>query len=513
MCKLGRALGLLALVSAFLAGWPAWAEVKLPAIFSDSMVLQCDRPLTVWGWADPGEKVVVSIAGQTHSVTAAADGKWQVKLDALKPGGPLTMVVKGANTIELKDVLVGEVWLCSGQSNMAWTVAASANFPQEREAANYPQIRMFRVANKTAAQPQSDCQGQWVVCSPETVGGFSATGYFFGRELHQQLKVPVGLINSSWGGTPIRAWTSIAAQESTPELKHIIENFNKSLAVFDMEKARQAYQKQLEQWEKEAAEAKAAGKPFQKRKPNPPQDPNTSPHSPGRLYNAMIIPLAPFAIRGAIWYQGESDAGNAPLYGIQLRTMIDNWRKDWGNQFAFLFVQLPNFMAPQKEPSETGGWPLIREQFLKSLAIPNTGMAVTIDIGEANDIHPKNKQDVGKRLAQWALAKVYGKDVVACGPLYKGMTKRDNQIVISFDHLGGGLEAKGDKLKGFAIAGEDRKFVWADARIEGDTVVVSSPDVKNPVAVRYAWANNPDCNLYNKAGLPASPFRTDDWEQ
>jgi len=495
-----------------LAGVAA-AEVKLPSVFGEHMVLQREMPVPVWGWADPGEKVTVTFAGQSKSATADSNGRWSVKLDALKAGGPHVLAVQGTNTVRFNDVFVGEVWLCSGQSNMAWTVNMSANKDAEIAAANYPQIRMLSVARKTAQQPQDNCQAEWKVCSPSTVGGFSAVGYFFGRELHQQLGVPVGLIDSSWGGTPIQAWTCVKAQLEVRQLAPIIEAFEKAAASYNADRARENYEKQLAKWKEMAAKAKKEGKPAPRR-PQSPQDPGTSPHGPGRLFNGMIAPLAPYAIRGAIWYQGESNAGNAKIYGLQLRTMIANWRSLWKQgDFAFLSVQLPNFMAPQQQPSETGGWPLIREQFLQTLSVPNTGMAVTIDIGEANDIHPRNKQDVGKRLAQWALAKVYGKDVIPSGPLYRSMRKDGSKIVLEFDYADGLTARGGQKLKGFAIAGPDRKFVWAEAQIVGDKVIVSSPEVKTPVAVRYGWANNPDCNLYNKAGLPASPFRTDDWDE
>ncbi len=323
--------------------------------------------------------------------------------------------------------------------------------------------------------------------------------------------MPVGLINSSWGGTPVEAWMSVKAQQTHEELKPMLDDWQQRVAAYDPQKAKQQYDEALARWEEAAEKAKAEGKPVPQR-PRPPTDPRLSPHRPGNLYNGMIAPLCPFAIRGAIWYQGEANAGRASTYGLQLATMIRNWRENWGYEFPFAWVQLPNFMAPQQQPSE-GGWAWIREQMLQTLALPQTGMAVTIELGEAGDIHPKNKQDVGKRLALWALAEVYGKDIVYSGPIYKGMKREGEKIILSFDQTDGGLVAEGGKLRGFAIAGEDRNFVWAEARIEGDTVVVSSPEVKQPVAVRYGWASNPDCNLYNEAGLPASPFRTDQWEQ
>lgn len=498
----------------------AAADVKVPGVFGDHMVLQRDMPLVVWGTADPAEEVAVTVAEQSKAATADGEGKWSVKLDALKAGGPYEMKIQGKNnTVQLRDVFAGEVWLCSGQSNMQMTVSGVINKEVEIASADHPKIRMLTVDRKTAKEPQHDCGGKWQVCSPKTVAGFSAAGYFFGRELHKQLDVPVGLIDSSWGGTPIQAWTSTKAQAAEPELKPMIDQLMQQAKTYDPAKAMAQYEKQLAKWKQAVAQAKAEGTPRKGRQAQPPQkpqEPQLSPWAPGSLYNGMIAPLAPYAIRGAIWYQGESNAGSK-LYGLQMRTMIANWRGDWRKgDFPFLFVQLPNFMAPQQKPSEpAGGWPLTREIFLKTLtAVPNTGMAVTIDVGEANDIHPRNKQEVGRRLAQWALAKTYGKDVVACGPLYKSMRVDGNKIVVEFDCVGGGLGARdGDKLKGFAIAGADKKFLWAEARIAGDTVVVSSPEIESPAAVRYAWANNPDCNLINKAGLPASPFRTDDWTQ
>ncbi len=491
----------------------AAAEVKLPALFSPHMVMQRDMSVPVWGWANAGEEVSVTLAGQTQKTRTDAQGRWCVRLSPLPAGGPHVLVVQGANRIEIPDVLVGEVWLCSGQSNMAMTVSACMNREAEIAAANFPQIRMFTVARRPAAEPQTDCQGTWAVCSPETVGGFSATAYFFGRRLHQELKVPVGLVHSSWGGTPIQAWTSRKAQQAIAELAFLVAGYEKAVASYDPAGAQKRYEKQLAAWKAAAAKAKAQGAKFARPRPQPPLPPQQSPHSPGVLYDGMIAPLVPYALRGAIWYQGESNAGNARLYGLQLRTMIAEWRSAWGQgEFPFLFVQLPNFMAPQQQPSETGGWPLIREQMLKTLEVSNTGMAVTIDVGDADDIHPKNKQDVGSRLAQWALAKTYGKPILPCGPLYKAMRRRANQIVLEFEYADG-LSARGGPLKGFAVAGADRRFVWADARIEGRTVVVSSPQVAEPVAVRYGWANNPACTLVNGAGLPASPFRTDDWPE
>jgi len=386
----------------------------------------------------------------------------------------------------------------------------------EVAAAKWPQIRMLQVARTTAETPQDDVKATWVVCSPETVAGFSAAAYFFGRELHQQLKRPVGLINSSWGGTPIQAWTSTKAHLSVPQLAPLVAGLQRAIETYDPTQDQQRYEKQLAAYQRAVAKAKADGVTFKGRPPRKPVHPRVSPNSVARLYNGMIAPLVPYALRGAIWYQGESNAGGAAQYGLQMRTLSAVWRGAWHEgDFPFLFVQLPNFMALQQKPSETSAWPLLREQFLKTLAVPNTGMAVTIDIGEAEDIHPKNKQDVGRRLAWWALAKVYKTGMPASGPLFREAKQVGKAMLVEFDYCDGLTSRDGGPLKGFAIAGKDRKFVWADAQILGERVRVSSPAVPEPEAVRYLWANNPNPpgNLVNQAGLPASPFRTDDWPE
>lgn len=487
------------------------AAVRLPAVIGDNMVLQRDQAVPIWGWADAGEKVTVTILGQTKSAQADANGKWMVRLDALAAGGPHTMTVAGENTITLKNLLVGDVWLCSGQSNMQMSVARSNNAEEEIAAANYPQIRLLSVPSKGTQQPQQDFQGQWAECGPATVGGFSAAAYFFGRKLHQDLDVPIGLIHCSWGGSSCEAWVRRDVLEADARYKPLLENWDQRAATYDPQKAQEAWQKQMDAWKKKAAEAKAAGKE-PPRAPRKPADPRVGQHRPANCYNGMLLPLIPYAIRGAIWYQGEANAGRAYQYRQLFPLMIRQWRNDWAQgEFPFYYVQLANYMAVKPEPGEST-WAELREAQTMTLQTPNTGMAVIIDIGEANDIHPKNKQDVGNRLALWALAKTYGKKLVYSGPIYRSMEKKDNQIVLRFDHAGSGLVAKdGQPLKGFSIAAADKKFVWAEARIAGDTVVVSSPAVPDPVAVRYAWADNPVCNLYNQEGLPANPFRTDDW--
>jgi sialate O-acetylesterase len=487
-----------------------FADVKLPAVIGDNMVLQQGQKIAIWGWAEPGEEVMVGVSWHTMEwgVTADEKGNWMFKMNPPKVGGPYEMTLRGKNTVTIKNILVGEVWVCSGQSNMQFAVRQAANAEQEIAAAQYPNIRLFSVERKVAEQPQSDCVGSWQPCSPQTVADFSAVAYFFGRELHKEIDTPIGLIHTSWGGTPAEAWTSKDALRSEPACAPILQRYADAVAKYP--EAMKEYERKVDEWKAAVAKAKAEGsKP--PRGPGAPFGPG-HPHSPGGLYNAMIAPLIPYGIRGAIWYQGESNAGRAYQYRRLFPAMIKCWRKEWGQgDFPFLFVQLANFMAVKPEPAESE-WAELREAQSMTLALPNTGMAVIIDIGEANDIHPKNKQDVGRRLALWALAKTYAKQLVYSGPLYKSMEVQGNKIILHFDHVGGGLVAGGgEPLKGFAIAGADRKFVWADAKIDGNAVVVSTDGVAEPVAVRYAWADNPVCNLYNKEGLPASPFRTDDW--
>jgi sialate O-acetylesterase len=490
------------------------AEIRLPAIIGDNMVLQAEGRSCLWGWADPNEEIDVTVSWRQVDWTIQADerGQWIFQMTAPPAGGPYEITFKGKNSVTIKNILAGEVWICSGQSNMQWSVKQSARAEQEIAAATAPQMRLFTVERKVAERPQEDCTGKWVVCSPETIADFSAVGYFFGRELHKEFKQPIGLIHTSWGGTPAEAWTSPAALLENPGLEPILARYREALSAYPTALAK--HKESLAKWEEAVRQAKAESKPAPAR-PGAPMGPD-HPHSPAGLFNAMVAPLIPYTIRGAIWYQGESNAGRAYQYRDLFPTMIKSWWNTWQEQggqedFPFLFVQLANYMAVKDEPGDSA-WAELREAQLMTLELPNTGMAVTIDIGEAKDIHPKNKQDVGKRLALWALANTYGKDVVYSGPLYKSMLKKDNRIILSFDHVGDGLVAQGgEPLKGFAIAGADRKFIWAEAKIEGNRILVSSDKITDPVAVRYGWADNPVCNLYNKAGLPASPFRTDTW--
>jgi len=488
----------------------AFADVKLPAVIGDNMVLQQGEKISIWGWARPGEEVMISVSWHSMrwAVTADKEGKWAFKMNSPKVGGPYEMTISGKNVITIKNIMVGEIWVCSGQSNMQWPVKQLTNAEQEIAEANYPDIRLFTVTRKVAQQPQSDCEGNWTLCSPETVPDFSAVAYFFGKELHKQLDVPIGLIHTSWGGTTAEAWTRREVLESESDFEPILKRYDDAVANYPQ--ANKEYEQKVEEWKQAVKKAKADGKTAP-RKPREPFGPGSS-HTPAGLYNAMIAPLIPYGIQGAIWYQGESNASRAYQYRKLFGSMIKNWRDDWGQgDFPFLFVQLANFRAVNPEPGESD-WAELREAQLMTLDLPSAGMAVIIDIGEADNIHPKNKQDVGKRLALWPLARTYGKQLVYSGPIYKSMKVEGNKITLTFDYVGGGLVAIPDEpLKGFAIAGADRKFVWADAKIDGDSIVVSSNNVSEPVAVRYAWADNPVCNLYNKEALPASPFRTDDW--
>jgi sialate O-acetylesterase len=467
------------------------------------MVVQQKMKVPVWGWADPGEQVTVTLGASKATAAADADGKWMVRLDPLPAGGPLDMTVTGKNALTVKNVLAGEVYIASGQSNMEFSVNSVRNRDQEVQAANYPNIRMFTVQKSIACAPQTDCRGSWAVCSPATVPGFSAVAYFFAVNLQKALNVPIGIIHTSWGGTPVQSWTDRQSLVDAPALKPMADAIDGQFAAFSKDLAAS-----LHDWLPAYEKAVAAGRQPPLAPPIPLSQPG--PGTPTGLYNAMIAPLIPYGIAGAIWYQGESNAGNAPLYRTQFPAMIKGWRRLWGQgDFPFFWVQLANFMQVKPEPSESG-WAELREAQTMTLALPRTGMATIIDLGEAGNIHPTNKQDVGLRLALAAEKVAYGMEVVYSGPLYAGMKVEGDKVIISFTNVDGGLEARGgEPLKGFAVCGEDKKYVWADARIEGETVVVSSPQVPKPVAVRYAWADNPICNLYNKAGLPAVPFRTD----
>ncbi len=628
-----------------------FAQVELHPMFSDNMVLQRKTDAPIWGKASPGKqvKVVTSWNKKEYKTEVTSDGSWKIKVQTPAAGGPYSISISDGKEIKLNNVMIGEVWICSGQSNMEMPLAGWGqvnNFKEEIAAANYPQIRLLHVNKATSNQPESDLKvrdGGWQVCSPETVGLFSSVAYFFGRDLNQNLHVPIGLISTSWGGTIAEAWTSGESLENMPAFKDAVKKvktapnetqaeYEAKLKAWDIQLIQNDegykdnnpvwtdvnvddsdwkkmsvpsiwedrglngfdgvvwfrytldipanFQGQdlelglgtIDDWDITYFNGKQIGASNNRstprvytipgdmvktgkavitvkvtdtggnggfygenamylskinnqqetislvgdwkykttvdfatspRRPKSPNDPNRA----TVLYNAMLHPIIPYAIRGAIWYQGEANANRAAQYGELLPLLIRDWRKQWNSDFPFYFVQLANFRAMKPEPTESE-WAELRESQLKTLNLENTGMAVTIDIGDAKDIHPKNKQDVGLRLALAARANTYGQKIAYSGPIYKGYKIEQNKIRIYFDHTNGGLKTKDNQaLKGFAIAGSDHRFYWADAVIEGNEVVVSCPQVEFPVLVRYGWANNPDCNLYNGAGLPASPFR------
>ncbi len=623
------------------------ANVTMPKIFSDNMVLQYNKPIPVWGWADAGEKVTVHFNKQTKSIKADKNGKWMITLGNEAAGGPYELTISGKNTISIQDVLVGQVWICSGQSNMEFRVDGVINSKAEIASADYSLIHQFLVKKDIGSLPKSDISsGEWSICSPETVANFTAVGYFFARELYNELKMPIGLINTSWGGTHSETWTSKEAFQNSDEFKNMIGsmpslNFDSlnNVRKEAMLKKINALQGALpdgnavDTWKDAATDdtqwptmslpglweskqpgdldgvvwfrktitiaAADAGKAasidlamiddndityvngvqvgatnswIAQRHYSIPAgvlkegknviavrvedtgggggfhgdasgmkitidgkeqslagnwmfkvaaiaqgNTSTGPNDyPTLLYNAMLSPLMPYAIEGAIWYQGESNAGRAFQYRKAFPLMITDWRKHWGQgDFPFYFVQLATYSAAGGDTKKGSTWAELREAQAMTLSLPNTGMAVTTDIGEVNDIHPRNKQDVGKRLAAIALHQLYQKDNVYSGPVYQSMKTNGNKITLTFTQTGGGLVAK-DKysyLKGFEIAGSDKKFYFAKALIEGDHVVVFADSVLNPVAVRYGWADNAEeDNLFNKEGFPAGPFRTDSWK-
>lgn len=631
----------------------AFADVRLPALFNSHMVLQRHKPIPVWGWADKGERVAVELSGgnistQTKNIKTGKDGKWMVYLDPLEAGGPYQLFVKGKkNSLVLEDVLIGEVWICSGQSNMQWPVEWAADAEEEIAAANYTQIRQFEVPRVMSMTPREDLSGgSWQTATPEYVGKFTAVGYFFGRALYKELGVPIGLIHSAWGGTIVETWISREAMKSFDEFTAVVDEMpptlealgekrkvkllntiqelqgglpsesetqNWSAATYDdshwktLEMPRHFDRKGLDLldgvvWFRRefilpdslagqamvlslgsiddvdvtyvngikigSSTRKTSGgrtyilEPSQLRAgrnfiavriedfggrggfTGKPEDMKisrdayelslagdwkyriasvkdnnqyTGPNDAGTLlYNSMIAPLIPYAMQGAIWYQGESNAGRAYQYRKSFPLMINDWRSRWKESFPFLFVQLASFNAANGNSNKGSSWAELREaQDLTSQTLPQTGMVVIHDIGNPTDIHPRNKQEVGRRLALQALDMVYGQQFVDRGPRYQAMQKQGNKIVLSFTDTGSGLMAQGKYgyLEGFEIAGADRKFYWAKAEIEDGKVVVWSDEVKDPVAVHYGWADdNMEANLFNKEGLPAAPFRTDNWK-
>lgn len=515
------------LAAVFLTAQQARADVKPHALFTDGMVLQRGMKCPVWGKADPGEVVSVSFAAAkagasiavSAQVNADKDGKWRITFEIAPQmaGGPYEFTIKGKNTITLKDVYIGDVWVCSGQSNMEWPLRATHNAEEAIANSKNPKIRLFTVQKNTSDKPLTSFKGQpkWQECNPETVKGFTAVGYFFGRDLQKALDVPIGLINTSWGGTYAEAWTTHSGLKRDSALKATLEQYekNRPAARANYERAMKRYEEDMAVRKEAAAKAKEEGKKLElPPAPRRPVDPDHNPNRPSVLYNAMIHPLQPYAIKGAIWYQGEANAGRAYQYRTLLPTMIESWRKTWKQgDFPFLLVQLAPFKAIVSEPQESD-WAELREaQLLTSLHCKNCGMAVITDAGDPKDIHPRKKEPAGARLALAARGIAYGEKIEYSGPLYDKMTVKDGKAVLHFKHAGKGLEAKDGPLTGFTIAGADHHFYNAKAEIQGDTVLVWCDKVPHPEAVRYGWANCPVVNLWNKDGLPASPFRTDEF--
>ncbi|MCH7902985.1 MAG: sialate O-acetylesterase [Armatimonadetes bacterium] len=452
----------------------AFAGVTMPAVFSDNMVLQRDQPVRLWGWGTPGEEVRVIVDEEKWLVQVDDNGQWGVTLSAHEAGGPHVLTVEGSNKLEFKNVMFGDVFICSGQSNMQFAVRQSNNATEEIANATDRGIRLFEVPRVSSESPLASAGGGWAVCSPESVAGFSAVAYFFAKSIRVRTDVVIGLIHTSWGGTPVESWISRPGLRRIPETSVLLDDHLERMASPQL----------------------MASAPASARRPA---------WFPGGLYNGMIAPFTKYGVRGAIWYQGESNTGNPSLYRRTFPELIHNWRRAWGQRsFVFYFVQLANFRG-------NPGWPGLREAQFMALDLQETGMAVTIDIGNTNDIHPKNKQDVGYRLARWALRDIYGLSVVPSGPLYAGLKRVGARLEVSFDFGSGLKPSSGEALLGFEIAGADQNFVPAQVQIKGDKVVVWSDQVQLPVAVRYGWLADPNCNLVNDAGLPASPFRTDDW--
>jgi sialate O-acetylesterase len=498
----------------------ATGAVQPAALFTNNMVLQREIAVPVWGTAAPGEKITVLFQKQQQKAIAGNDGKWLIKLEPLKSGGPFEMSITGSNTVIIHNVYIGDVWLCSGQSNMDMTLAKEDRYwcgvyheAEELAIADYPMIRVFDVDYAPNDKLQQDVKGTWEITSPATAGHFSAAAYFFARNLYEKYKIPIGLITTAYGASTVEAWTSQKVLESNPLFFKLLNDYERKKKIYDTAvSAKEKYRIAYARWQKDSTSAKAAKKDIPKSPGNP--DPERDQHNPFVLYNGMVAGLIPYAIKGTAWYQGESNIPTKEIYSLQMEAMIKNWRTDWGQgDFPFIFVQLANYgKYIDTVAGKGGGTTYIREQQLKNLAVSNTAMVVAIDnADDPANIHPKNKQAIGKRLAIAAEGLVYHEGIIWSGPLFSKMEVNGKMARIDFSNADSGLDIIGDTLYGFAIAGADKKFYWANARKENGSVFVSSPDVPSPVAVRYGWGDNPKVNLYNNEGLPASPFRTDDW--
>ncbi|MDG2126050.1 MAG: sialate O-acetylesterase, partial [Verrucomicrobiales bacterium] len=492
----------------------ASAELKLPAIFGDHMVLQQKLANPVWGWDEPETQVTVSFNGQTKQATAGDDGKWTVKLDPVPANAnPATIKITGTSERTLTDVLVGEVWMCSGQSNMGWPVTGDWKFQVETLASNHPNLRLISVPQVGTQEPQNDFNGKWEAATPKTCANFSAVGFYYGRYLHEILGVPVGLIDNAWGGSAAEAWIRRDTLDSAPQFTALAADWKQREAGLTGPEAEAKHATAVEKWKTAAAEAKAAGK----RPPRAPRGPGGTlkgNQRPGNIFAGVVHPTLPYGIKGVIWYQGESNAGRAHEYASLFPFMIEQWRKEWGQgDFPFYWVQLADFRNETDTPGDDS-WAELRESQTKTLSLPNSGQAVIIDIGEANDIHPKNKYDVAARLVRWALNRDYGyENIEPQSPTYSSMEIDGNKANLTFTHVDNGLRTiDTNEVQGFAVCGEDKNWHWATAKITAkNTITVSSEAVGNPVAVRYAWATNPVCNVHSRNGLPLTPFRTDDF--
>ncbi len=503
-----RALAAIFLVVVVCSSGVAAQSLRLPAVIGDHMVVQRDKPAPLWGWAEAGATVTVSMAGQSHETESGDDGRWAVTLEPMDAGGPHTIVIGvGTEQHTLEDVMVGEVWLCSGQSNMDMRLRKMEDAENEVAEATHENLRLFRVERAVADTPQDDLDASWVRCNPSDARDFSAVGYYMGLELLNELDVPVGIIHTAYGGTPVEAWTPHGAMEGDPELQPLLDRHERRIADYEAELA-----------EYEAAQSAMTnnGSPnpggATLKKPSPPAER----YMPAGLYNAMIHPLQPFALRGFAWYQGESNVWRARQYEFTLTAMIEAWRAGWGDEaLPFGVVQLPGYVSPPRVPPGTFSWAELRESQLRvAQKLDHVGLIVTTDVGNPTDIHPLAKRPVGQRLAQWALNEAYGRNVVPTGPIYQSHRIEGDRVYLTFDHVGDGLATvESAPPRGFVICGPDQKFRWAVAEIIDDrTIVVSEAKVPEPQAVRYGWDDNPAwTNLVNSANLPASPFRTDDW--
>lgn len=486
------------------------ADVTLAPLFRDGAVFQRSKPVPIWGIAEKDEKITVTFAGQSHQTVAGKNGRWLVKLTPLQASDkPADLIIKGKNELRIRDILVGEVWFCSGQSNMNWTVKFSKDADNEIAAANNPLIRCFGARNEVEESPQFDTKGEWLPATPENVGDFSAVAYFFSRELQPYVNVPVGIVKGTPGGSSIEAWMSMETLKTLPGFERMMEQRKKVLADFPKAKAR--YDKAMAAWKESSDNAAAAGEPFSEPRPRVPEGPKSR-NAPSGLYNSNVHPFTPYAIRGFLWYQGEANASRHAAYKEQFPAMIKQWRKDFQQEdAAFYFVQLANYNVAADATGRQ--WAFQREAQTSALALPNTAMAVSIDIGEPKNIHPANKQEVGRRLSLIARHHLYGEaaEVDGEGPRAAAFDVKGNEMHVKLVNAGTGIVIKGRRVNDLEIAGADKKFHPADGRIDGETIVVSSPAVPKPLAVRYLWRNAPVATLFNTDGLPVAPFRSDTW--